>query len=254
MAEEHKLSFLGHVRELRNRLMWSAIAVLIAIPVAYYLTDKYLLLLMSVSPGTELIYTEVTEMLGTYIKFSLLIAFVIALPFIMYQLIMFIRPALSNKERKYVYFMLPSVFILFIAGAVFAYFILLPPAINFLLTFQADIATPMIKIGNYVSIMTKLIFWIGVCFEIPLVMFFLTKIGIVKPEMLTKFRKWAFILAFVMGAVITPTMDPLNQTLVAVPIIILYEFGILLSKIARRKKKQDETKKEEIEEAEEGSV
>jgi sec-independent protein translocase protein TatC len=90
------------------------------------------------------------------------------------------------------------------------------------------------------SIVTKLIFWIGICFEIPLVMFFLTKIGILKPEMLTKFRKFAVILAFVIGAVITPTMDPINQSLVAVPIIILYEIGILLSKIARGKKKKAE--------------
>jgi sec-independent protein translocase protein TatC len=240
MAEEQKLSFLGHVRELRNRLMWAAIAILIAIPVAYYLTDKYLLLLISVTPGVELIYTEVTEMLGTYIKFSLLIAFILVLPFIVYQIIMFVRPALNSRERKYLYFMLPCVFILFLTGAVFAYVILLPPAMNFLLSFHNDIASPMIKIGNYVSIMTKLIFWIGVCFEIPLVMFFLTKIGIVKPEMLSKFRKFAIILAFVLGAVITPTMDPINQSLVAVPIIILYEFGILLSKIARGKKKQAE--------------
>jgi sec-independent protein translocase protein TatC len=240
MAEEQKLSFLGHVRELRNRLMWSALAILIAVPIGYFLTDKYLMVLINVAPGTHLIYTEVTEMLGTYIKFSLLIAFVLALPFIMYQLVMFVRPALNRNERTYLYTMLPAVFILFICGAVFAYFILLPPAVNFLLTFHKELASPMIKIGNYMSIVTKLIFWIGICFEIPLVMFFLTKIGILKPEMLTKFRKFAVILAFVIGAVITPTMDPINQSLVAVPIIILYEIGILLSKIARGKKKKAE--------------
>lgn len=238
MAEEQKISFLGHLKELRNRLMWSAIAIAIAVPIAFYLTDKYLLLLINVSPGIQLVYTEVTEMLGTYLKFSLLIAFIITLPFIVYQLVMFIRPALTKRERRYLYALLPSIFILFLTGAVFAYIVLLPPAINFLLTFHTDIAIPMIKIGNYVTVLTNLIFWIGICFEIPLVMFFLTKIGILKPQMLSKFRKFAYLLAFVLGAIITPTMDPVNQTLVAVPIIILYEFGILLSKIAGKKKKE----------------
>jgi len=186
--------------------------------------------------GLELIYTEVTEMLGTYIKVSLYSALVLTLPFIVYQAVMFVRPALTRKEKTYLYIMLPSVFLLFTVGAVFAYFVLLPPALKFLLTFGSDIATPMIRVENYISVLTKLIFWIGICFEIPLVMFFLTKIGVLKPEWLSKYRRIAYVLAFVLGAIITPTFDPLNQSLVAVPIIFLYEFGILLSKLARRKK------------------
>jgi sec-independent protein translocase protein TatC len=106
---------------------------------------------------------------------------------------------------------------------------------NFLLTFNTDIARPMIKIGDYISLVTTLIFWIGLCFEIPLIIFFLTKIGVVKTKWLTKFRKFAIIIAFVLGAVITPTFDPVNQSLVAVPIIFLYELGILLSRFARKK-------------------
>ena len=94
----------------------------------------------------------------------------------------------------------------------------------------------MIKIGNYISVLTRLVFWIGICFEIPLIMFFLTKIGVVRPEWLSKYRRFAYIAAFILGAIITPTFDPVNQTLVAVPIVFLYEFGILLSKLAGRKK------------------
>ena len=151
-------------------------------------------------------------------------------------MIMFIRPALTKRERGYLYVLLPSIFVLFAAGAVFAYFILLPPAFKFLLTFGGDVAQPMIKIGNYISVLTRLVFWIGICFEIPLIMFFLTKIGVVKPEWLSKYRRFAYIAAFILGAIITPTFDPVNQTLVAVPIVFLYEFGILLSKLAGRKK------------------
>jgi sec-independent protein translocase protein TatC len=238
MTDENKLTFLGHLRELRTRIFWSVIALLVALPVAYLLTDNFLHLLIGIAPSVELIYTEVTEMLGTYLKVTLILAFVLALPFIVYQVIIYIRPALTRRERLYVYTLLPSIFILFCIGAVFAYLVLLPPAMNFLLTFNTEIAKPMIKIANYFSVVTKLIFWVGMCFEIPLVMFFFTKIGIVKPAWLTKFRKGAYLLAFVLGAIITPTFDPINQSLVAVPIIVLYEIGILLSKLAKPRKKE----------------
>ncbi len=227
---------MGHLRELRSCLFRSVIAILIALPISFLLANKVLDILMQPVPGLELVYTELTEMLGTYIKVSLYSALVFTLPFIVYQAVMFVRPALTRKEKNYLYIMLPSVFLLFTVGAVFAYFVLLPPALKFLLTFGGDIATPMIRVENYVSVLTKLIFWIGMCFEIPLVMFFLTKIGVLKPEWLSKYRRLAYILAFVLGAIITPTFDPLNQTLVAVPVILLFEFGILLSKLARRKK------------------
>jgi len=148
---------------------------------------------------------------------------------------MFVSPALTRTEKRYVYVLLPSIFILFIIGALFAYYVLLPRGMNFLLTFNTDIAKPMIKIGDYISLVTTLIFWIGLCFEIPLIIFFLAKIGVVKTKWLTKFRKFAILLAFVVGAVITPTFDPVNQSLVAVPIIFLYELGILLSRFARKK-------------------
>ncbi|OGO61112.1 MAG: twin arginine-targeting protein translocase TatC [Chloroflexi bacterium RBG_19FT_COMBO_48_23] len=236
MSSETKHTFRGHLRELRSCLLRSVIAILIALPISFFLANKVFYILMQPVTGLELIYTEVTEMLGTYIKVSLYSALVLTLPFIVYQAVMFVRPALTRKEKTYLYIMLPSVFLLFTVGAVFAYFVLLPPALKFLLTFGSDIATPMIRVENYISVLTKLIFWIGICFEIPLVMFFLTKIGVLKPEWLSKYRRIAYVLAFVLGAIITPTFDPLNQSLVAVPIIFLYEFGILLSKLARRKK------------------
>ncbi|HJX03123.1 MAG TPA: twin-arginine translocase subunit TatC [Dehalococcoidia bacterium] len=238
MTDENKLTFLGHLRELRTRIFWSVIAILVALPVAYLLTDNFLHLLIGIAPSVELIYTEVTEMLGTYIKVTLILAFVLALPFLVYQVIIYIRPALTKRERLYVYTLLPAIFILFCIGAVFAYLILLPPAMNFLLTFNTEIAKPMIKIANYFSVVTRLIFWVGMCFEIPLVMFFFTKIGIVKPAWLAKFRKGAILLAFVLGAIITPTFDPINQSLVAIPIIVLYEIGILLSRLAKPKRKE----------------
>jgi len=243
MSDEKPLSFIGHLKELRSCLVRSVIALLVALPIAFYIAKYVFDILTRPVPGINLIYTEITEMLGTYAKVTLIIAVVLILPFIAYQLIMFVRPALTKKERNYVYIMLPAIVICFLIGATFAYFILVPPALNFLLTFGSDIAEPMIKIGNYISVFTKLMFWVGICFEIPIIIFFLAKIGIVKPQWLSKYRKIAYIIAFVAGAIITPTFDPVNQSLVAVPIIILYEFGIILAKIARRGKKvSDPTK------------
>ena len=227
---------MGHLRELRSRIMKSAIAFLIAMPVAFFISSNVFDILKKPAPGVQLVYTEITEMIGTYLKITLFIAIALALPYIIYQMVMFIRPALTRKEKTYLYIMLPAITICFIAGAVFAYFILLPPAFQFLLTFGSDIAQPMIKVGNYISVLTTLLFWIGLCFEIPIVMFFLAKIGVVQPAWLSKYRKVFYILAFILGAIITPTFDPINQSLVAVPIIILFEFGIILTRIARKKK------------------
>ncbi|MBM4452165.1 MAG: twin-arginine translocase subunit TatC [Chloroflexi bacterium] len=240
MADEKRLTFMGHLQELRSCLFRSVIALLIALPISFFLARYIFDFLTRPAPGVELIYTEVAEMLGTYIKITLYAALALTLPYIVYLAVMFIRPALTKKERAYLYILLPSVFLLFITGAAFSYFVMLPPALRFLLTFGGDIAQPMIKVGNYVSVLTKLIFWTGIVFEIPLVMFFLAKIGIIKPEWLSKYRKVSYIIAFILGGIITPTMDPINQTLVAGPIIILYEVGILLAKIARRKKKTEE--------------
>ena len=240
MSEEKKLSFMGHLKELSSCMFRSAIALLIALPISFYIAKWAFDFLMQPVPGIELIYTEITEMICTYIKVTLVISLILALPFVVYQLVMFVRPALTTKERTYLYIMLPCVTLFFLCGAAFAYFVLIPPALNFLLTFGGDIAEPMIKVGNYVSVLTNLMFWIGLCFEIPILLFFLSKIGVVKPQWLAKYRKVFYILAFVLGAIITPTFDPVNQSLVAVPIIVLYEFGIILAKLARRGKELPE--------------
>jgi sec-independent protein translocase protein TatC len=237
MSNDGQLTIMGHLREMRSSLLKCVIAFLIALPISYFLTKYAFEALMLPVPGIKLIYTEITEMLGTYFKVMLVIALILVLPYLTYRIVHFIRPALTANEQRYVYVLLPTVVICFLIGATFAYFVLLPPALNFLFTFGSDIAEPMIKVGNYVSVVTTLLFWIGMCFEIPVIMFFLSKIGIIKPQWLSKFRKAAYLIAFILGAFITPTSDPVNQLLVAIPIIVLYEFGIILARLAKGKKK-----------------
>ena len=127
--------------------------------------------------------------------------------------------------------------IAFVAGAAFGYRILFPPAINFLLSFGSEIATPMPRIGTYVNLMLSLLFWMGIVFETPLVLYFLSRIGVVTSEWLAKRRRYAVVVAFILGAIITPTFDPINQTFVAVPIIVLYEAGVWLAKLGGRQRR-----------------
>jgi sec-independent protein translocase protein TatC len=234
---DKQLTFLGHLRELRSCLIKIIVALIIALPISFFVAKYIFDILTKPVPGIQLIYIEITEMLSTYFKVTLIISVVLTLPFIIYQIVMFVRPALTKRERSYLYLMLPAIGVCFLTGAAFAYFVLLPPALTFLFTFGSDIAQPMIKVGNYVSVITTLLFWVGICFEIPIILFFLTKIGIINPKWLSKFRKAAYLLAFIIGAIITPTPDPLNQTFIALPIIFLYEFGIILSRVAQLNKK-----------------
>ena len=226
-----------HLDELRRRLTWSAIVVVICTVVAFIFHQQILRLLMEPAsgfpgvPNQKPIYTDLTEFIGIAMKASLLAGIFTSLPFLLWQLVMFVSPGLNPTEKKYLYILMPVSVIIFLLGAAFGYFVLFPPAVKFLITFGSDVATPMIRIGNYVGLMLSLLFWMGVISELPIVLFFLSRIGVVRPAFLSRNRKWAIVLSFVLGALITPTLDPINQTLVAIPVLVLYEVGIILSKL-----------------------
>lgn len=237
MGQEKKLSITEHLLELRSRLIKSTIAlgvgIVISFPLAFYIFD----ILKSRAPSDmNLVFINVTEMFGTYMKVALYCGIALSLPYLIYQLVMFLAPALKDREKRYLYLSMPLVVVLFAAGVCFAYFIFLPPALKFLLTFGSDIAQPMITVSNYVSVLVRLLLAVGLVFEIPLVITLLAKLGVVSPQKLAKGRKWAILAAFVLGAIITPTVDPVNQTLIAAPIIVLYELSIWLAKLAYPKK------------------
>lgn len=242
--KDDQLPLRGHILELRRRLMWSAIVVMVTTGGAFAFHEQILNLLMAPAQGfthipTEKpIYTDLTEFIGIAMKVSLLVGLFAALPFVLFQLVMFVAPGLTPVERRYLYMLLPATLLAFIAGAAFGYRILFPPAVNFLLSFGSSVAIPYIRIGNYVNLMLSLLFWMGILFETPVVLFFLSKIGVVTPEFLARQRRWAIVVAFILGALITPTFDPVNQSLVAIPVIVLYEISIWLAKLARVGRKQ----------------
>jgi len=236
MSEEKKTPILDHIREIRQRLIRSIIALVITSGVSFIFANQLFEILILPVGEVELVFIEMTEMIGTYMKVCLASGLILAMPYLVYHVIMFVSPALTRKEKKYVYLILPWIALMFAGGIVFGYYILVPPAMQFLVTFGSDIATPQIKIGNYISVVTRLLLAIGLIFELPVITTFLARIGIVSPKWLAGKRKMAVIFSFLLAAIITPTFDPINQSLVAAPLIVLYEMSIWLAKLVYRKR------------------
>lgn len=233
--EGQKLTVLEHLEELRRRLIYSAIGVAIATVISFVFTRDLLRILQAPAGNTPFITYEVTEQFSTYFKVSFYSGLALALPVILYQVIRFLLPGLTTQERRYIRFLLPGSVFCFALGVVFAYYVALPPALGFLIQFlPEDIATAQVRLANYISFVTTLLFGIGAVFETPIVIFFLAKLGIVNHKMLSKNRKYAVLGVFVVAAVVTPTPDPVTQSLVAIPLLGLYEAGVWLSRIARR--------------------
>ena len=243
---EHRLTILAHLAELRRRLIISVLALLVGTGVAFVFFERIIQLLvrpardLETAAGGQLVFTEVTELLTTSIKVSFVAGFILAFPVVLFQVIMFVAPGLTGKERRYLLGFMPGAMLAFLSGVAFAYFVLTPPALHFLLTFGSDVATPMIRVSNIVNLMVRLLFWMGIAFETPLVMYLLAQLGIVSARRMAKFRRYWVVVAFILGAMITPTVDPVNQALVAGPLLALYEVGILLARIAGRGRSSSE--------------
>jgi len=237
-------TLLQHLGELRRRVFICVVAVLVGSAVSFAFFEQIIEILvepardLNLGTGGELIYTEVTELLTTAIKVSFVSGLILASPVLVYQGVMFVAPGLTGREKRYLFGFMPAVVLAFAGGVAFAYFVLTPPALHFLLTFGGDVATPLIRISNIVNLMVRLLFWMGLSFETPLVMYLLAQLGIVSAGSLSRFRRYWVVVAFILAAIITPTVDPFNQALVAGPLLVLYELGILLARIAGRSRRK----------------
>jgi sec-independent protein translocase protein TatC len=239
MANDEKQPFMSHLEELRKRLVWSAVAVGAGFVVAYIFSERLFQILVSplkdVMPeGDKLIFTNLPEMFFAYLKVSFVAGILGAAPVIFYQLWLFIAPGLYRKEKKLVLPFVITSTILFVGGALFGYFIVFPFGFKFFISFANDYVAALPSVKEYFGFSIKLLFAFGMVFELPVVIFFLTKMGIVTPEILRKKRKYAILLTFAVGAILTPP-DVITQCMMAGPLILLYEIGILVSKTARQK-------------------
>ena len=241
-----ELSITEHLRELRRRVLVCVVAVLAGSVVSFAFYRQIIEFLsrpaydLETGSGLDLVFIEVTELLTTAVKVSFVAGFVLALPVILHQVIMFVAPGLTGRERRYLFLFMPAALMAFAAGVAFAYYVLTPPALRFLLGFS-DVATPLIRISNFVNLMVRLLFWMGVAFETPLIMYMLAQLGIVSAQRLSRFRRYWVVIAFILAAIITPTFDPVNQALVAGPLLVLYEIGVLLARLAGRSRRETET-------------
>jgi len=226
-------SFLEHIEELRQRLLRALIALAVGVVISALFTNQILAWMARPVGGLEKLEAiEVTENLGVFMQVALLGGALLAMPFIVYQVWQFITPGLEPHEKRYVYMLAPVATLLFIAGAAFAYFVMLPAAVPALLGFAPIPTRP--RPANYISFVTSLMFWVGISFEMPLFIFFLAKVRLVGPRDLLRNWRVAVFLIALLAALVTPTGDPINMGLVMIPLVVLYILSILLARVAYR--------------------
>jgi sec-independent protein translocase protein TatC len=230
--EADVMPLLAHLKELRSRLIWAMIALGITTVISFLFAKQILIVLIEPLGDTQPQALKPTESIGNYMKVALMSGITLAMPAIVYQAGRFMAPGMTKQEKRWIFLLVPGATICFLAGVAFAYFVMLPTAIPFLQGFMSDIILQQWAIGEYLSFVVSLLLWIGLAFELPLFVFFLTKIGVITTETLTKNRKYALVLIALISAVITPTVDPLNMVLVMAPLMVLYELGIILSRFA----------------------
>ncbi|MCL2475109.1 MAG: twin-arginine translocase subunit TatC [Chloroflexi bacterium] len=235
----------GHFGEMRSRIFKAVIGVVVGTIIAFIFYDPYVtnFLMWPKPDAVNLQAIEVLETLTVMFTVSLTCGIIIAMPYIIYQLFAFIKPALTDKEKRYIYMAVPAIAGLFLLGVAFTYFIALPPALNFLMGFNPESVLVAPQYKNYVSIVTRVLLIMGVCFELPLLFMALATFGVIKKGFLGKWLKIWIIIAFILAAIITPTMDPINQSIIAGALIVLYLASIWLVDLAagareRRLKKE----------------
>jgi sec-independent protein translocase protein TatC len=229
---DKSMPIMGHLRELRNVLVKCAIALAITSAISAIFTPRILQFL--IAPYGGLLETiDPTENMTTYFRVALTSGAVLAMPFLVYFVWTFIAPGLEEKEKRYVRFIVPGATILFLIGVAFAWGLMLPAAIGFLSNFQPEIFKTSWRAAAYIPFVTSLMFWIGVAFELPLIVFFLAKLKIVTAKQLLGWWRFAVVGAAIVAAAITPTVDPFNMMLVMAPLVFLYFLSIALAKFAR---------------------
>ena len=235
-----EMTIWEHLNEFRSRLLKAALALVIATAVSVVFTSRALQVLIA-PLGDKVPQTiRPTESFAVYFRIALLFGVTLAMPIIVYQVIRFILPGLLPHEKKYLYFLLPGVAVSFGGGVAFAGLVMLPAAINFMQGFLSTIVDNHWTLDNYISFVTRVLFWMGIVFQTPLIMFFLAKLNIVTSKKLAQVRKYAILGVAVVAAVVTPTPDPVNMMIVMIPLYLLYEVGILLARLADRGRDEDE--------------
>ena len=252
--EETSMNFLDHLKELIQKLIYSIIFFILSFIVSFYFSQSIFEFLAKpltsiLQDGNGLIYTALQEAFLTNVKVAFFTAAFISFPFLSFQIWSFISPGLLKKEKKISLPSLIAIPFLFLLGAAVVYYLISPIAWKFFLSFQTSQAdsiniTLQAKMNEYLSLMMTFIFAFGLAFQLPVVLLLLVRVGVLNIQQLVSFRKYAIVLAFIFAAIITPP-DPFSQISLALPVIILYEVSILISRFLSKKDKRKDKKEDE---------
>ncbi|MBN9386434.1 MAG: twin-arginine translocase subunit TatC [Chloroflexi bacterium] len=248
-----QMTFFEHLSELRNRLVWSAVAVVITTAISWFFSGDILNAFTERAkvdfPGVKFISTELVQNFSVYFELSLQAGLLLASPILVYHILAFLAPALEPETqpgeagyeeevkmlgsiRRSLVFFIPLVALFFLGGVAFAYYLVLPPAIHFFLTVGQGQFEALPSIKPYVALLAKVMFWSGLVFELPMIMFLLAKIRLVTWQRMVKFWKWALVLSLVAAAFITPSPEIFSQAIISIPVYGLFWLGVLFARFA----------------------
>ncbi|HLA43639.1 MAG TPA: twin-arginine translocase subunit TatC [Aggregatilineales bacterium] len=233
-----QMSLMEHLEELRTRLFRIIILLVVALLASTVFVQPLLKYLIGPC-DCELILLKPTDSVVMYFRVALMVAGIVTIPFTTYQLLMFIMPGLTVKERKIVYMALPVTTLLFLVGVAFAWFVLIPTAVPFLRDFMSSVFRAEWTAQEYIAFLTTLLFWMGAAFEMPVIFFVLARVGMIGPGMLVRNWRLAVVIITIISAIITPTVDPFNMLMVVAPLLVLYAFSIFLTALAYKRRIAD---------------
>ena len=242
--ELKEMGFLDHLEELRSTLIFSIVAWVVLSIVIWFFSGRILDFLLAGIPVDNLYFNAPTEAFVVRIKLSFILGVLIAFPYILFRFWAFVAPGLFSRERRTIF---PLVFfstILFYVGVIFAYWVLIPIVLDFLVRFGTEMLQPLLSVGKYFSFVARLCFAFGLVFQLPIVIIFLTSIGAISPRALIRQWRWAILVIFVVAAVLTPP-DPASQLLMALPLVALFLVSVLLSMIIEKRRKNEEEEEED---------
>jgi sec-independent protein translocase protein TatC len=235
---EKEMTFLEHLEELRWRIIYSLIGIVVGTIVAWIFIDflvDVVLLKPAKDSGAMLQNLRPFGQLFLYMQIAIMVGMIISIPNIFYQFWQFISPALRKKEKRYIFWIVAFSSICFLGGIAFAYFAMLPLTLKFATQFGSESIKNEFAIDEYMSIIISVMLAAGFVFELPMISFFLSKLGILKPSFMKKYRRHSIVIIMILAAFLTPGADPVSQIVLAVPLVVLYEISILISKISQKK-------------------
>jgi len=234
-----QLTLLEHLLALKDHLVRIAIAIVVSSAASFVLATRifeWLLLPVAGHEGKVSIMANTpTSAISTYVKIAFFSGAILAMPFIVYQILLYVLPALTRKEKRTLFWVIPGATLFFLSGAAFAYFVMIPPSLSFLFRFWSEYIDQMWTVEEYLTFVTGLVFWVGVSFQTPLLMAFVARMGVVTSRQMLSVWQFALVIIAVIAALITPTADPLNMSLVMGPLVVLYFLGILLARLVQPK-------------------